>query len=327
MNSKLAISITGLALFAAASSCIVGDAVAQTYPSRPIRFVVAMSPGGVTDILARLVGQKMSDNLGQAVVVENRAGASGIIGTEYTAKAPPDGYTIQMAQISTHAINVSLYGKLPYDPVKDFAPVTQVTALIGWLLAHPSFPANSVQELVALAKAKPGQINFATGGNGTTLHLAGELLKTMAGINIVHVPYNGAKFLPEVIGGQVPVCFDNIPSSIAFVKSGKLKALAVITAKRSSTVPDLPTIAESGVPGFDVASWLGVVAPAKTPRETVGKLNTEIVKVLKTPEVRQRFFELGAEPVGNSPEEFGAYIQAEIVKWAKVVKESGARPN
>ena len=327
MNSKLELSIASLALFMVVSTGMSGHALAQEYPNKPVRFVVAMSPGGVTDILARLVGQKLSDSLGQVVMIENRPGASGMLGSEYTAKAQPDGYTIQMVQISTHAINVSLFRKLPYDPIKDFAPVTQIAGLTGWLVANPSFPANSVQELIAMAKAKPGQINFATGGNGTTLHLAGELLKTMAGIDIVHVAYNGAKFLPEVIGGQVPIAFDNMPSSIGFVKSGKLKALAVITANRSSTMPELPTIAESGVPGFDVASWIGVAAPAKTPKDIVYKLNAEIVKILHMPDVRQRFFELGAEPVGNTPEEFAAYIQAEIVKWSKVVKDSGARAN
>jgi len=327
MNSKLELGIARLALLVAVLGGMSGHALAQDYPNKPIRFVVAMSPGGVTDILARLVGQKLTDSLGQVVMIENRPGASGMLGSEYTAKAQPDGYTIQMAQISTHAINVSLFSKLPYDPIKDFAPVTQIAALTGWLVANPSFPANSVQELIAMAKAKPGQINFATGGNGTTLHLAGELLKTMAGIDVVHVAYNGAKFLPEVIGGQIPIAFDNMPSSIGFVKAGKLKALAVITARRSSTMPELPTIAESGVPGFDVASWIGVAAPAKTPKDIVYKLNTEIVKILHMPDVRRRFFELGAEPVGNTPEEFAAYIQTEIVKWSKVVKDSGARAN
>jgi len=327
VNSKLELGIASLALFVAVSSGTIGDAFAQSYPNQSIRFVVAMSPGGVTDILARLVGQKLSGSLGQAVVIDNRPGASGMIGSEYTAKAQPNGYTIQMVQISTHAINVSLFSKLPYDPIKDFAPVTQIAALTGWLVANPSFPANSVQELIALAKAKPGEINFGTGGIGTTLHLAGELLKTMAGIDIVHVAYNGAKFLPAVIGGEIPIAFDNMPSSIAFVKSGKLKALAVITSKRSPTMPELPTIAESGVPGFEVASWIGVAAPAKTPKDIIYKLNAEIVKILHKPDVRQRFFELGAEPVGNTPEEFAAYIQAEIVKWSKVVKDSGARAN
>jgi tripartite-type tricarboxylate transporter receptor subunit TctC len=327
MNSKLESGIAGLVLFVAVSSGMAGGAFAQSYPNKPMRFVVAMSPGGVTDILARIVGQKLTESWGQAVVIDNRPGASGMLGSEYTAKAPPDGYTIQMAQISTHAINLSLFSKVPYDPVKDFAPVTQIAALTGWLVVHPSFPANSVQELIALAKAKPGEINFATGGIGTTLHLAGELLKTMAGIDIVHVAYSGAKFLPAVIGGEIPIALDNMPSSIAFVKSGKLKALAVITSKRSPTMPELPTIAESGVPGFEVASWIGVVAPAKTPRDIVNKLHAEIIRILRMPDVQQRFFELGADPVGNTPEQFGAYIQAEIVKWAKVVKDSGAHAN
>lgn len=327
MKSKLESGIAGVALFVAVSGGMAGDAFAQSYPNKPIRFVVAMSPGGVTDILARIVGQKLTESWGQPVVVDNRPGASGMLGSEFTAKAPPDGYTIQMGQISTHAINMSLFSKVPYDPVKDFAPVTQIAALTGWLVAHPSFPANSVQELVALAKAKPGEINFATGGSGTTLHLAGELLKSMAGIDIVHVPYNGAKFLPAVMGGQIPVAFDNMPSSIAFVKSGKLKALAVITSKRSRTMTELPTVAESGVPGFEVASWIGVVAPAKTPKDIVNKLHAEIVRILHMPDVEKRFFELGAEPVGNTPEQFGTYIQAEIIKWAKVVKDSGARAN
>jgi tripartite-type tricarboxylate transporter receptor subunit TctC len=305
---------------------VAGDAFAQGYPAKPIRIVVPFTPGGTTDVLARAIGQKLTASWTQPVVVDNRPGAAGNIGSEVVAKAAPDGYTLLMGTVSTHGINPGLYSKLPYDPVKDFAPVTLVAKVPNILVLHPSVPASSVTELIAHAKAKPGQLNFASSGNGTSIHLSGELFKTMAGVQMTHVPYKGsAPALTDLLGGQVSLMFDNMPTALPHVKAGRLKALAVTSAKRSPAIPQLPTMAEAGLPGFEATSWFGVLAPAATPKEIVGKLNGEIVRILKTPEVRAQLSGQGAEPVGDTPEEFAAHIKAEMAKWAKVVKESGAR--
>ena len=301
------------------------QAVPPDYPSKPIHFVVPFPPGGPLDTIARVLGEKMSAAWGQPVVVENRPGAGGGIGAEFVARAPADGYTLLMGAVSTHAINVSLYRKLPYDPLTDFIPVTQVAVVPNVLVLNPGVPANSVGELIALARARPGTLNFASGSNGSTGHLAGELFKSMAKVDMQHIPYKGATpAMSDLLAGQVSLMFDNLASAAPFIKAGKLKALAVTTARRSPLFPELPTLAESGLPGFDLSTWFGVFVPAHTPAATVAKLNAELVRILKTPELRERLSALGAEPVGNSPEQFLAYIRSEIPKYAKVIRESGA---
>ena len=277
-----------------------GGAIAQDFPARSVRLIVPQSAGGGADILARTVGQKLSEAWGQPVVIDNRPGAAGIIGTEAVAKAAPDGYTLLMGAISTHAINPSLYKTLSYDPVKDFAPVTMVATAPLLVVVHPSLPVNSTQELIALAKAKPGQLFFASAGSGNSAHLAGELFKTMANVDLVHVPYKGATPAEtDLIGGQVSVMFSSILSALPHAKAGKMKALAVTSARRSSIAPDLPTVAESGVPGYDVNPWYGLFAPAGTPRAIVERINRDVARILAQPDVRQRFATLGAEPAGN----------------------------
>lgn len=312
-----------LALFVMTS--VLGAASAQAYPDKPIRMVVPFPAGGTTDILARAVAQKLSESLGQQMIVDNKPGAGGNIGAQEVARAAPDGYTLVMGTVGTHAINPSLYKKMPYDHVKDFAPVSLVASVPNLLVVHPSVPVNSVKELIAYVKANPGKLNFASSGNGTSIHLSGELFKTMTGVQMTHVPYKGsAPAVTDLLGGQVQLMFDNMPSALPHAKGGKLKPLAVTAAKRFPGTPDIPTIAEAGVPGYEASSWFGVLAPAGTPKEIVNKLSTEIAKALKTPEMTKRLEEQGAQAVGSTPEEFAAHIKAETAKWAKVVKESGA---
>ena len=288
--------------------------------------MVPFAAGGATDVLARLVGERLTATLGQQVVVDNRPGAGGNIGSDVVARAEPDGYTILMGAVGTHAINPSLYPKMPYDPVKDFAPVTLVASVPNVLVVNPEVPANSVQELIDLAKAKPGELNFASSGNGTSIHLSGELFKAMTGTDIVHVPYKGSgPAVTDLLGGQVQMMFDNMPSSLPHVKAGKLRALGVTSAKRSPALPEVPTIAEAGVPGYDATSWFGILAPAGTPEPVVTRLQGAIVQALGEPEMRQRMADLGAEPVGDTPAEFGQFIAAEIAKWAKVVNDAGVK--
>jgi tripartite-type tricarboxylate transporter receptor subunit TctC len=298
---------------------------AQTYPSKPIRMIVPFPPGGTTDILARAIGAELTKAWGQPVVIENRPGAGGNIGSEAVARSPGDGYTLLMGTVGTHGINPSLYKKMPYDAVKDFAPVTLVALVPNILVVHPSVPAKSVAELIALAKKQPGKLTYASSGNGTSIHLSGALFESLAGVQMVHVPYKGsAPAVTDLLGGQVNMMFDNMPSALPHVKAGKLRALGVTSAKRSPAVPDVPTIAEAGVKGYEASSWFGVLAPATTPKDIVAKLNAEIAKSLGTPEMKEKLSSQGAEPVGNTPEQFGAFIRAEIDKWAKVVKASGA---
>ena len=312
-----------LAFSALAAAPMAG---AQAYPAKPIRIVVPFPPGGATDILARAVAQKLTDAWGQAVVVDNRPGAGGNIGSELVAKAAPDGYTLEMGTVGTHAINASLYAKMPYDHVKDFAPVILVAGVPNVLVVNPSLPVSSVQELIAYAKANPGKLNFASSGNGTSIHLAGELFKVMAGVQMTHIPYKGsAPALQDLIGGQVQLMFDNLPPSLPHIKAGKLRALAVTSATRSSALPDTPTIAESGLPGFEASSWFGVLAPAGTPPAIIAKLNGEIAAWLASAEAKERMLALGANIGGGSPEDFARHIAAETAKWQKVVKASGAK--
>jgi tripartite-type tricarboxylate transporter receptor subunit TctC len=312
-----ALAVAGLPLRAAA---------ADAYPSRPIRMVVPFPAGGTTDILGRIAGQKITEALGQQVIIDNRGGAGGNIGTEMVAKAPPDGYTLLTDPGSTLTINPHAYSKLGFDPVRDFAPITILAEVPNILEVHPALPVKNVKELIALAKSKPGQINYASTGAGQSTHLSMELFKSMAHIDINHIPYKGsAPALVDLIGGQVSVMFDNMPTSLPHVKAGKLRALAVSTVRRSFALPQLPTVAESGLPGFEVSVWFSVLAPAATPRDIVQKLNAVLVKALQSPDVKQRLADQGAEPVANTPEQFAATIQRDLAKWAKVVKDANVK--
>ncbi len=302
-----------------------GNAFALSYPTKPIRLIVPFPAGGTTDIFARIIAQKLSENLGQQVLVDNRAGASGIIGSEIVLKSPPDGHTLLLTA-THHVVNPSLYKKLPYDTLKDFVAVALVATSPNVLVAHPSFPANSIKELIALAKAKPGQINFASTGIGGANHLSGEMLKSMAGIDLVHIPYKGAApAMNDLLGGHVSLMFDTIGVELPYVKAGKLKALAVTTAKRTAIAPEIPTIAESGVPGYEAVSWFGLYGPAGMPKEIVNRLNTEVARILNLPEVHKKFMAYGAETEALSPDQFAAFVKSEIAKWGKVVKDCGVQ--
>jgi tripartite-type tricarboxylate transporter receptor subunit TctC len=302
-------------------------ASAQPYPNRPLRIVVPFPPGGGTDIGTRIVAQKLQEAWGQAVIVENKPGAAGIVGTELTAKSAPDGYTFMMGNIGTHAINVSLYKKLAYDPVKDFAPVSMVADLPLLLLVHPSVPANSVKELIALAKSQPGKLNFSSSGAGGSMHVAAELFKSMTGVDMVHIPYKGgAPAVADLLSGQVALSFSTVLETIQHVKAGKVRALAVTNDHRSIALPDLPTIAEAGLPGYQSISWLALFAPAGTPKDIVNKLSAESVRILKLPDVKERLLAQGAEPIGSTPEQLAAILATDIAKYAKVIRESGYKP-
>ena len=302
-----------------------GLAAAQDYPSKPVKLVVPFPAGGSVDAVARILGQKLSLKLGQQFVIENRPGAGGNIGSDFVAKAPRDGYTLLLAGVSSHAINPSLYAQLPYDAVKDFTSICLVYSLPNVLVVNPSVPAKSVQELVALAKAKPASLTFASSGNGTTLHLSGELFKRMAGIDIVHVPYKGnAPAVTDLIGGQVNLMFDNINNSLPHIKSGKLRALAVTGSTRSKVLPEIPTLAESGFRGFSILSWGGVFGPAGLPKPVIDRLNTAINDALRDKQLRELLASEGIEVQGDTPEEFHAFLLGEISRWSKLVKESGA---
>ena len=301
-------------------------AAAEPYPARPVRFVVAFPPGGGTDIIARSIAQKLGERLGQQVLVDNRPGAGGNIGTDLVAKSSPDGYTLLMGSAGPLAINASLFARMPFDPIKDLAPVTLAASTPNVLVVHPSLPAATVRELIALAKARPGEINFASSGHGTPAHLAGELFNSMAGVKLIHVPYKGAApALADLLGGQVQLMFSTMPPALPHVKDGKLRALAVTSLKRSPAAPDLPTVDEIALPGFEANTWHGVVVPAGTPGAIVARLNREIVAILHLPDVVERLSGQGAEALGSTPEEFAAYIKSESVKWAKVVRDSGAK--
>jgi tripartite-type tricarboxylate transporter receptor subunit TctC len=304
-----------------------GGVSAQPYPSKPIRVVVPNPAGGFYDLIARSVGQKVGDSIGQPMVVENRVGAGGSLGTEFTAKSPPDGYTIMVGGIGPHGIAPSLYSKLPYDPVKDFAPIILVATTPNILVVHPDSPFKSVQDIVAAARAKPGGVSYASNGNGTSQHLSAEMFATTMGLKFNHVPFKGsAPAVAAMLGGQVDFAFAVAPDALAHVKAGKLRALAVTGAKRAAPLPDVPTMAEAGVPGYEATAWFGYLAPAGTPREIVDRLNVEIGKALESAEVRDRLAPGGlSELPGGTPERFGDFVKSEIAKWSKVVKESGAK--
>ena len=301
-------------------------ALAQSYPAKPIRMIAPWPPTGTVDILARTLAQKLSDNLGQTVVVENRAGANGVIGSDAVAKSAPDGYTILVDNITGHAINATMQPKMPFDSLRDFAQVSLLAWVPDGVVSLPSLPAKNMQELIALAKAKPGQITYASFGVGSSAHLAGELMKTMAGIDMLHVPYKGGQpAIADLLAGQVSIYIPVLPSVVALVKADRLRLLAVTSAKRSSALPDVPTVAESGLPGFEASNWFGLMTPAGTPAEIVARLNTETLKALQAPEVRTRLIALGCEIQSSTPQEFQALLRSETEKWAKVIKASGAR--
>ncbi|NBW68478.1 MAG: tripartite tricarboxylate transporter substrate binding protein [Betaproteobacteria bacterium] len=308
------------------AGALLPSALAQGYPNKPIRLIVPFPPGGGNDVIGRIIAQKLTERFGQQVVVDNRAGANGIVGLQALMQSPPDGYTIGVAAAGPMAVNPSLYDKLPYDSLKDFAYVTNMVIFPLILITHPSVPAKTTQELVNLAKAKPKQIFFATPGSGNSAHLAGELLNSMANIQTVHVPYKGqGPAMADLVTGQVQMMFASIPSVLAQVKSGQVNAIAMGSAKRVPSLPDIPTLSESGVPGFEAYSWVGILAPAKTPKDIITKLNKEIVDILKQKEVADMLNQQGALPVGDTPEQFAAYVKAEINKWGAVIKSANIK--
>jgi tripartite-type tricarboxylate transporter receptor subunit TctC len=312
-----------LAALALAASTAVQ---AQAWPSKPIRYIVIFAPGGTTDILARLIAPKLSDALGQPVVVENRPGAGGNNGAEMIAKAAPDGYTIGSGTVSSHAINATLYSKLPYDPAKDFAPITMLATLPNMLVVHPSLGVNNVAELVALLKANPNKYSFGSAGNGTSQHMSGEMFKTMTGTSMQHIPYKGSgPMIPDLLAGTISMSFENITTAYPPAKQGRLKALAVTTSKRSFVAPDVPTMQEAGLAGYDITSWQALFAPAGTPKEIIARLHAETAKALKAPDVAKRLEELGLDAGGMPPEELAAIIRADIPRLGKVVRDSGAK--
>ena len=302
------------------------NAHAETYPDKPIKIVVPYPAAGTPDILAREIASKLTIALGQQVIVDNRPGAGGNIGSEIVAKAAPDGYTIIMGTVATHSINQALYKKLPFDPIKDFAPIILVATTPNVLVVNPNLPVKTVKDLIGLAKSKPGEITFASGGNGTSHHIGGSLFQKLTGVQMTHVPYKGSgAALPDLIGGQVDIMFDNLTSSMPHIKSGKLRAIATTGLTRSATMPDLPTVAEAGVSGFEIVAWFGLLAPANTPRAIIDRLNLEIGKVLNLPEMKARFIAQGAEPAPGTPEQFGIFVKQKLAQWAPIVKASGAQ--
>jgi tripartite-type tricarboxylate transporter receptor subunit TctC len=302
------------------------QAFTQGYPAKPLKMIIPYPPGGGNDTLGRLFAAKLGDRLGQPVVVENRPGAGTLIGTELAAKSPPDGYTILLSSIATHALSPNLYSKVPYDPVKDFAPITLLGIAPTVLVVPADLPAKDLAELVAAAKARPGGLAYASGGNGTPPHINGEVFKSVAGVDLLHVPYKGGgPALVDLMAGRVQVMLDTAASAMPHVRSGKLRALAITGARRSPEYPDIPTFAEAGLPGYDTNAWYSMHAPAGTPPEVVRRLNAELVASLKDPDVQARFKQLTTEPVGNTPEEFAAFVRAELDKYARVIKSAGIR--
>jgi tripartite-type tricarboxylate transporter receptor subunit TctC len=325
-RSSFIIHHSALVLLCAALAAAMAPAAAQQYPTRPIRFVLGFAPGGASDTMARAIGTRLSEGLGQPVVIDNRAGAGGNIAAEIVARSIPDGYTMLLGNNGILAVNVSLYPKLAFDPVMDFAPVVLIASQPNVLVVHPAVAAKSVKELVALVKAKPGQLNYASPGTGTTGHLAAELFKTMAGVDMTIIPFKGGgPAALAMLSGECQFTFATALSVQGHIKSGKLRALAVTTAKRSPSFPDLPTVAEAGVPGFDAITWHGVVVPARTPQAVIARLNREFNKLLQTAEMRERLFALGSDIIGGEPKQLTEYMRVEIPRWKKVIKDSGAK--
>ncbi len=313
-------------LFLLAAGIAAGVAHAQSYPARPVRMIVPAAPGGGADIVARIVAIKLTEMLGQQVVVDNRAGAAGTIGAEMTARAIPDGYTVLMAQSTSVAIAPHLYPKLGYDTLRDFAPISLSAAVPNLVVVHPSIPVTTIKELIALAKAKPGQLNYGSSGTGAPSHLAGELLKSLAGAQLTHIPYKGAgPATASLLGAETQVMFAPIVAVMPHVKSNRLRAVAVTTAKRSPAVPEIPTVAESGVPGYEIASWFGVLGPAKLPPDVIARLNRDLVKAVQAPETKERLANEGAEAIGSTPAQFTAYLREELARYGKLIKDAGIR--
>ena len=314
------------ACVAAVAMACASIALAQTYPAKPVRIVVPFPPGGTSDILARTIGPRLTAEWGQPVIVDNRPGASGNIAAEHVARSPGDGYTLFITTVGIHAIHPSLYSKLPFDTVRDFTPITNLVMLPSVLTVHPSIPARTVKELIALAKRRPGELSYSSAGSGSQPHLTAEMFKTMAGVDLLHVPYKGAaQQLTDLVGGHVALTFATAPSAVPFIKNGQMRAIGVSSGKRASALPDVPTIAEAGVPGYEAVGWNGLMGPANMPAPVLEKIHATVVKVFSLPEVRDRMVSLAADPVTTTPAEFGAYIKAEMAKWAKVVKASGAK--
>ncbi|MGB7543680.1 MAG: tripartite tricarboxylate transporter substrate binding protein [Burkholderiales bacterium] len=314
--------------FAAGVVLASGPVLAQVpdvYPGKPIRFILPFPPGGGTDILGRLISERLAADLGQPVVIENRGGAGGNVGAEAAAKSAPDGYTIVLVAPSL-AISPSLYSKLNYDPVRDFSPISLVATVPNVMVTYPSVPAQTLAEFIALARTRPGGMNFGSGGNGTSNHLAGELFNIVAGVKLVHVPYKGVNLaMNDVLGGQVQLVVIGIPAAAPHIKAGKLRALAVVAPQRSPALPEVPTVAEAGLPNFEVTTWYGVLAPAGTPRPIINRLNAELVKIMHAPELKERLAAMATDPVTSTPEEFADLIKQEIAKWGKVVREAGLK--
>jgi tripartite-type tricarboxylate transporter receptor subunit TctC len=314
--------VSGVAMTATISN--VG--AQQNYPNRPVRWIVPFAPGGPTDIMSRAIGEKLGQRLGQQFVVDNRGGAGGNIGAEIVSRAPADGYTIMIGHVGTHAINLALYAKVPYDPIRDFTPISLLATLPLALVVHPSVPARNVRELIALGQKRPGELNFASAGNGGPTHLTGEVLKSLTKVSIVHVPFKGnAQALTELISGRVQMMFSNLLTSMPHVRAGKLRGIAISTAKRSPQSPDLPTVAESGVPGFDVTPWYGGLGPAGLPNAIITRLHDEIADIVRAPDMRERFVAQGVDLASSTPEQFAALIKSEVPKWRKIVQDSGAK--
>ena len=298
------------------------------YPTKPVRFIVPQAAGGSTDILSRTVGQKLSEAFGQPVVMDNRSGANGIVGVDMVAKAPADGYTLLSGGTGTIAINVSLYNKIPYDPIKDFAPVVNLAYSTSVLVVHPSVAAKSIADLIALAKAKPGELRYASAGNGSSPHLSAEVFKSVASVNVTHVPYKGSTpGVTATVSGETSMMFTGVASALAHIKAGRLRALSVNGPKRSPALPEVPTAGSSGLPGFEVDFWIGILAPAGTPAAVVSKLNTEVNRILAQDDVKNRLVALGADAIGGSAQAFGELIKSDVARWAKAIKASGAKPD
>jgi tripartite-type tricarboxylate transporter receptor subunit TctC len=307
---------------------VTAAVAASSYPTKPIRFIVPQAAGGSTDILSRTVGQKLSEVFGQPVVMDNRPGANGIVGVDMVAKAPADGYTLLSGGTGTIAINVSLYNKIPYDPIRDFAPVVNLAYSTSVLVVHPSVAAKSIADLIALAKAKPGELRYASAGNGSSPHLSAEVFKSVAGVNVTHVPYKGSTpGVTATVSGEASMMFTGVASALAHIKAGRLRALSVNGPKRSPALPEVPTAGSSGLPGFEVDFWIGILAPAGTPALVVSKLNTEVNRILAQDDVKSRLIALGTDAIGGSAQAFGELIKSDVARWAKAIKASGAKPD
>ena len=323
MRRRLLVSLPFAALLSLAG---LTAATAQGFPSRPIRLVVTFPTGGAPDILARTLAEKITPAWGQSIVVDNKPGAGGNIGAEFVARSPADGHTLVMGTVGTHAINGSLYAKLPYDMVRDFTPVTLIASTPNLLVVNNEVPARNLRELIALARAKPGTLTFGSPGIGTSVHVSGELFNSMAGVKTIHVPYKGRQMaIPDLLGGNITMMFDNMPSALPVVNEGKLRAIGVTSARRSPSAPEIPTLAEQGLPGFEASSWFALFAPAGTPRAVVDRLHAEVTRVFNLPEVKEKLARLGLDPILGGPDELAKVQQSEITKWAKVVKDSGAK--